>query len=174
MSDFKAMKDAIAMHCKTLKLSSNFVEEAMTQNGSTNQEYLNTLLDDEIKFRKEKRITKYLNTAGFPRRYDRQQFRTDDIVFQGGATFENLLDVEFYEKGHNVIMYGGSGTGKTMLSILIGIAACKKDIPVKFYRTAGFINLFAESKAKGTLMKFKKKLDNTAHILILDEFGYVP
>ena len=23
-------------------------------------------------------------------------------------------------------------------------------------------------------MKFKKKLDNTAHILILDEFGYVP
>lgn len=71
-------------------------------------------------------------------------------------------------------MYGGSGTGKTMLSILIGIAACKKDIPVKFYRTAGFINLFAENKAKGTLTKFKKKLDSTAHILILDEFGYVP
>ena len=60
-------------------------------------------------------------------------------------------------------MYGGSGTGKTMLSILIGIAACKKDIPVKFYRTAGFINLFAENKAKGTLTKFKKKLDSTAH-----------
>ena len=43
-------------------------------------------------------------------------------------------------------MYGGTGTGKTMLSILIGIAACNQEIPVRFYRTAG----------------------------ILDEFGYVP
>ena len=174
MSDKKAVKESIAQYCKTLKLSSNFAEQAMIQNGSTNQEYLDTLLGDEIQFRKEKRITKYLNTAGFPRFYEPQKFRTDDIIFQGGATFDNLLDVEFYDKGNNVIMYGGSGTGKTMLSILIGIAACKKDIPVKFYRTAGFINLFAESKAKGTLTKFKKKLDNSAHILILDEFGYVP
>ena len=60
-----------------------------------------------------------------------------------------------------------------MLSILIGIAACNSDIPVKFYRTAGLINLFSESKAKGNLAALKKKLDK-AQILILDEFGYVP
>ena len=60
-----------------------------------------------------------------------------------------------------------------MLSTLIGIAACNADIPVKFYRTAGLINLFSESKAKGSLGSLKKKL-NAAQILILDEFGYVP
>ena len=60
-----------------------------------------------------------------------------------------------------------------MLSTLIGIAACKADIPVRFYRTAGLINLFSESQAKGNLISLKKKL-NSAEILILDEFGYVP
>ena len=70
-------------------------------------------------------------------------------------------------------MYGGTGTGKTMLSTLIGIAACNAGIPVKFYRTAGLINLFSESRTKGTLTALKKKLSQV-QILILDEFGYVP
>lgn len=59
-----------------------------------------------------------------------------------------------------------------MLSILIGISACNQEIPVKFYRTAGLINLFSESQSKGNLTALKKKL-NSAQILILDEFGYV-
>lgn len=75
--------------------------------------------------------------------------------------------------GKNVIMYGGTGTGKTMLSILIGMSACNQEIPVKFYRTAGLINLFSESQNSGKLTALKKKL-NSARILILDEFGYVP
>ena len=70
-------------------------------------------------------------------------------------------------------MYGSTGTGKTMLSILIGISACNQGIPGKFYRTAGLINLFSENQKQGTLTTLKKKL-NKAGILILDEFGYVP
>ena len=75
--------------------------------------------------------------------------------------------------GGHVLLEDVPGTGKTMLSIIIGIAACKKSIPVRFYRTAGLINLFTESHSNGMLSALKKKL-NTADILILDEFGYVP
>ena len=60
-----------------------------------------------------------------------------------------------------------------MLSILIGMSACNQEIPVRFYRTAGLINLFSESQSSGKLTALKKKL-NSAQILILDEFGYVP
>ena len=70
-------------------------------------------------------------------------------------------------------MYGGTGTGKTMLSVCIGMEACKKEIPVRFFRTAALVNQLSESKASGTLSRFIKKL-NKASILILDEFGYVP
>ena len=60
-----------------------------------------------------------------------------------------------------------------MLSTLIGISACNANIPVKFYRTAGLINQFSECHTNGRLSTLKKKL-NSAEILILDEFGYVP
>ena len=167
------LKEAIALCCKQLKLSTNLAERAMSQEGGTNQEYLYSLLSNEIIYRKERRITKLLNTAGFPKMYQRGQFRTDEIDFPSGVSLDSLLDLEFYHKGKNIILYGSTGTGKTMLSTLIGIAACNADIPVKFYRTAGLINLFSESKAKGNLAALKKKL-NSAQILILDEFGYVP
>ena len=116
------LKESIALCCKQLKLSSNLAERAMTQEGETNQEYLYNLLSNEVSYRKERRITKLLNTAGFPRLYERNQFRTDEIDFPSGSSFDSLLNLEFYQKGKNIILYGSTGTGKTMLSILIGIA----------------------------------------------------
>ena len=163
----------IADCCKQLRLSSNFSGQAMTQKGDTPQEYLLNLLTNEIEYRLIKRKNKYLNTAGFPRRYAVDDFRTDEIDFPDGVNLDSLINLDFYHAGKNVIMYGGTGTGKTMLSILIGISACNQEIPVKFYRTAGLINLFSESQSKGNLTALKKKL-NSAQILILDEFGYVP
>lgn len=159
----------IADCCKQLRLSSNFSGQAMTQKGDTPQEYLLNLLTNEIEYRLMKRKSKYLNTAGFPRRYNVDEFRTDEIDFPDGVNLDSLMNLDFYHAGKNVIMYGGTGTGKTMLSILIGISACNQEIPVKFYRTAGLINLFSESQSKGNLTALKKKL-NSAQILILDEF----
>lgn len=70
-------------------------------------------------------------------------------------------------------MYGSTGTGKTMLSICIGMEACRKSIPVQFFRTASLINQLSEAQERGGLARLRKKLDK-ADILILDEFGYVP
>ena len=167
------VKKTIAECCKQLKLSANLAEQAFEQTGNTPQEYLLNLLANEIEYRRVKRINKYLNSAGFPRRYGKEEFRTEEIDFPAGVSFQTLLNLDFYHSGKNVILYGGTGTGKTMLSILIGIAACNQEIPVKFFRTAGLINLFSENQNKGNLTSLKKKL-NSAQILILDEFGYVP
>lgn len=164
---------AITQCCKQLRLSANLAERAMSQEGDTNQEYLYNLLSNEVVYRRERRIAKLINSAGFPRIYTPDQFRTEEIDFPEGTSFESLLQLDFYRKGKNLIMYGSTGTGKTMLSTLVGLSACKTDIPVRFYRTAGLINLFSESQANGSVTSLKKKL-NSAEILILDEFGYVP
>ena len=167
------IEKSIAECCKRLKLSANFAEQAFEQEGVTQQEYLLNLLTSEIEYRTMKRKSKYLNTAGFPRRYHVEEFRTNEIDFPDGVSLQSLMALDFYHSGKNVIMYGGTGTGKTMLSILIGMSACNQEIPVKFYRTAGLINQFSESMSSGKLSTLKKKL-NSAQILILDEFGYVP
>ena len=165
--------ERIAACCKQLRLSSNLADRAMSQKGKTNQEYLCKLLENEIEYRRKTRIIKLQNSAGFPKRYAPEQFRTDEVDFPDGVSFESLMGLDFHRQGRNIIMYGGTGTGKTMLSILVGIQACKEGIPVRFYRTAGLINLFTESHQNGTLTALKRKL-NTAQIIILDEFGYVP
>lgn len=166
-------RERIAACCKQLRLSSSLAERAMTQKGKTNQEFLYKLFENEIAYRKDTRITKLQNSAGFPKRYSVDQFNPDEVVFPEEVSLESLINLEFHDRGENVIMYGGTGTGKTMLSIIIGIEACRRGIPVRFYRTAGLINLFTESHNNGTLSTLKKKL-NTAEIIILDEFGYVP
>ena len=106
--------------------------------------------------------------------YCREQFRTDEIDFPSGVSLDSLLGLDFYHKGENLILYGSTGTGKTMLSILLGMEACKENIPVRFFRAAALVNLLAEHKKAGTLSQFKLKKLNPAKILILDEFGYVP
>lgn len=168
------MKEALAECCKKLRLSASLASRAMTLQGGSNQEYLLNLLTSEIANREAARITRNMNMAGFPCRYRVEQYRTDEIDFPDGVSFDSLLALDFYKSGKNVIMYGGTGTGKTMLSILIGMAACRENIPVRFYRVATLVNLLAESKQEGTLSQFKKKKLNPAKILLLDEFGYVP
>ena len=168
------MKEALAVCCKRLRLSASLACRAMNLEGETHQEFLLNLLNSEIANREAARIARNLNAAGFPCRYRREQYRTDEIDFPDGVSFESVLGLDFYRSGKNVIMYGGTGTGKTMLSILIGMEACKENIPVRFFRVATLVNMLAEHKQAGTLSTFKKRKLDPAKILLLDEFGYVP
>ena len=145
------IKKSIAECCKQLRLSSNFAGQAFEQKGDSPQEYLLNLLTNEIEYRTAKRKSRLLGAAGFPRRYCMEEFHTDEIDFPEGISFQSLLNLDFYHAGKNIIMYGGTGTGKTMLSILVGMSACNQDVPVRFYRTAGLINLFSESQSSGKL-----------------------
>lgn len=168
------MREQLAASCKKLRLSASMAARAMTMEGDTHQIYLDNLLNSEIASRDAARLNRNLNSAGFPCRYRVEQYRTDEIEFPDDVTFESLLNLDFYRQGKNVVMYGGTGTGKTMLSILIGMAACKANVPVRFFRAASLVNLLAEHKKAGSLTLFKTKKLNPAKILILDEFGYVP
>ena len=170
MDDYR---DAIASCCKQLRLSVNLVDNAMIQSGENHQEYLYNLLKEEIRYRKETRVAKLINTAGFPITHSITSFNPSEVQFPGEVTLERLKALDFYHTGKNLVMYGSTGTGKTMLSICLGIEACKQGIPVKFFRTAALINQLSEAQEKGMLSQLHKKLDK-AEILILDEFGYVP
>ena len=105
------MKEALAICCKRLRLSASLAGRAMQLEGDTHQEFLLNLLNSEIASRDAARIARNLNTAGFPCRYRREQYRTDEIDFPDGVSFESLLNLDFYRGGKNVIMYGGTGTG---------------------------------------------------------------
>lgn len=159
--------------CKNLKLSRNLADMAQTAEGNFHQEYLYQLLSAELKNREHGRVAKLINSAGFYSIKTFDGFRFDEITLPSNLTPDSLKSLDFIREKKNVIMYGRTGTGKTMLSTALGVAACQKGIPVRFYRTAALINQLSEAKKGGVLGLILKKL-NKASVIILDEWGYVP
>ena len=166
-------EEEIISCCKKLKLSRNLADMAQQTEGATHQEYLYKLLTSELKNREDGRTAKLINTAGFYSIKTFDSFRFDEVTLPSNLTQESLKNLNFIGEKKNIIMYGRTGTGKTMLSTALGVAACQKGISVKFYRTAALVNKLSEAKKTGTLSTLLKTL-NKASVIILDEFGYVP
>jgi len=167
------LNEEISSCCRQLRLSRNLAEMAQVTNADSKQEYLHKLLSTEMKNRELGRTDKLISAAGFygVRTFD--AFRFDEVTLPSELTVEKLKSLDFISEKKNIIMYGRTGTGKTMLSTALGVLACQRGIPVKFYRTAALVNKLSEAKKSGTLGILLKKLDK-ASAIILDEWGYVP
>lgn len=163
----------IAACCKRLRLSRNIVEMSDKIQADTHQEYLLKLLQSEITHRDKARKDKLLKKAGFYTIKTFESFRFDEVTLPSGITPEYLRECKFLANKSNIVMYGNVGTGKTHLSIALGVEACKKGLEVRFFRTSALVNKLAELKKSGTLSVFLRNLSK-ADLLICDEWGYVP
>jgi DNA replication protein DnaC len=163
----------IATCCKRLRLSKNIVEMSDKIEADSHQEYLLKLLQSEVLHREQTRKDKLLKKAGFYTIKTFESFRFDEVTLPGGITPQYLRECEFITSKTNIVMYGNVGTGKTHLSIALGVEACKKGFEVRFFRTSALVNKLAELKKAGTLSVFLRNLSK-ADLLICDEWGYVP
>ncbi len=68
---------------------------------------------------------------------------------------------------------GGVGTGKTHLSIALGMACCQHDYRVRFVTAAELVTMLVEAQQQGRLAR---KLAQLARfdVVHVDELGYVP
>jgi DNA replication protein DnaC len=163
----------IAACCKELRLSRNIVDMAQKLQAETHQEYLYKLLKSEVEHRESARKDKLLKNANFYCIKAFDGFRFDEVTLPATVTPEYLKNCEFLETKTNIVMYGNVGTGKSFLSIALGVEACKKGVETRFFRTAALVNKLSEAKKNGTLSAFMKKITK-AELLICDEWGYVP
>ncbi|MFS2006423.1 IS21-like element helper ATPase IstB [Duganella sp. CT11-25] len=85
-----------------------------------------------------------------------------------------LHTCEFLDSGHNVVLVGGPGTGKTHLATAIGTQAIEQhSCRVRFFSTVELANLLEAEKQQGRSGNLAMKLVNT-DLVILDEVGYLP
>lgn len=167
------LTDEIAACCKELRLSRNMVEMSAELQAESHQEYLLKLLKSELEHREHTRKDKLLKNAGFYSIKAFDDFRFDEVTLPSTVTPEYLKNCEFLNAKTNLVMYGNVGTGKTFLSIALGVEACKRGIETKFFRTAALVNKLSEAKKSGTLSAFMKKIIK-AELIICDEWGYIP
>ena len=167
------LTNEIAACCKELRLSRNIVEMSEKIQGESHQEYLLKILKSELEHRDRVRKDKLLKSAGFYTIKPFEGFKFDEVTLPKAVTPEYLKNCDFIDTNTNIVMYGNVGTGKTFLSIALGVEACKKGIKTKFFRTAALVNKLSESKKNGTLSKLMKQILK-ADLIICDEWGYVP
>ncbi len=89
------------------------------------------------------------------------------------ALYEQLLRMDFVEKGENVLFRGSVGLGKTMLARNLGQEALRSGYSVRFTTLAG---MTAEILRQESLPAATRRLKRYARadLLIIDELGYLP
>lgn len=163
----------IATCCRQMMLSRRMVELCEQQATPKQEAFLHLVLTEEIASREKSRRQRLMQRAGFPvyKTFDDYDFRC--IKLPGTLTREDLTECRFIKEKKNLVLFGPVGTGKTHLSIAIGVKACEQGLNTKFISVTEMVLKLAEARRVGTLERLVRELQNL-DLLILDEWGYVP
>lgn len=152
---------------KTLGLR---LEEAQSENLSYS-EFLEVLLEDEKTNREDNRRKRLYTEARFPfeKHLDEFNFQFQPSIPKG--TILELATGKFIPKGENIILIGQPGTGKTHLSVALGLKALSYGYTVLFTTVWEMITTLQQSRADHT---YTREIEQylKPDLLILDELGY--
>ena len=166
---FNAMK-TLKLH-GMLDLYDETIERSVKQQLSVTT-ILFQLLNAECQNRKIKAIQTRLKMAKFP-----DPREVHDFVFDGTPINQqqilNLYEGDFINHARNVIFVGGTGTGKTHLSVAIASKAVRDGFKARFFNLVDLANQLEREKLDGYAGRLARQMEKM-DILVLDELGYLP
>lgn len=130
------------------------------------------LLQSEIAEKQARSIRYQMTVAKLPLAKDIEEFDFTDTPINEGLVRE-LANGSFVTDQRNVVLIGGTGTGKTHLAIAIARALIRSGTRGRFYNVVDLVNrLETETRGgkQGRLADYMTRLD----FVILDELGYLP
>lgn len=167
------MPERIEQYMRTLKLG-GLARDWRSVSFHDPEQYVQELLELELKEREANRINRMIKIAGFQVIKTLEEFIwNSNMELPSGLTKEYIEELQFLKPKENLIFLGSVGTGKTHLATAIALKACQQGRCVRFFTAAALANLLLERNNKGTLNAFLGTLRKT-ELLIIDEIGFVP
>jgi len=136
------------------------------------QRIVGDLLAAEIAEKQARSIKYQMTTARLPLAKDLGDFTFDGTPINA-TLVHDLAGGEFLAHERNVVLVGGTGTGKTHLAIAIARACIRNGARGRFFNVVDLVNkLEAEGRAgrQGRMADYLSRMD----FIILDELGYLP
>jgi DNA replication protein DnaC len=136
------------------------------------QQFLRTLLEEEVAHRRGTRLNRAVHAARFPFLRTVEEY---DFSYQSTlrlTTIGSLLAPDFVTEGNSVIFLGKPGRGKTHLAISIAYRALQNGFDALFTTAAELIDHLSAASRAG---KMREVLAHylRPHVLIVDEVGYL-
>lgn len=139
---------------------------------STPEKILCDLLEAEVAERKVRSIRYRMGLARFPvdKDLDRFDFTASPV---NEMQIRSLHDGRFLSDHTNVIMVGGTGTGKTHMAISIARQVIRNGNKARFFNVLDLVNQLEQEKMDNRGGKLAEHLARH-DVVILDELGYLP
>ena len=133
---------------------------------------LSQLIQAEQSDRQVRSLQYQMKVAKFPYPRDLTGFNFDESPLEL-EPLQMLASGEFTESAHNLILIGGTGTGKTHLSIALGTTLVHQNKRVRFFNVVDLANLLIKEQSAGNHGQMARRLSQVDAV-ILDELGYMP
>ena len=165
-------------HLKTLKLPTMTAEceKVAARCAKENVDHLGFLLqlsELELLDRERRAAARRLKAARFPTPKTLDEFDFTAAPAVNKPLVLELMRCEYISRRENVLLIGGSGTGKTHLATALASEACARGKRVRFFRVTELATLLLEAHEERQLMRLRSQLAKL-DLLVLDELGYVP
>lgn len=167
---------SIKQYATVLKLPyiKNNYKEALKEghiSDLSNEEFLERLLMNEVELRNSNSVKNRIREARFPYKMVSDDYEREHLSVQIRQKIKELETLEFIQNKENIILIGNPGTGKTALSIALGIAACQENKNVLFISVPNLLIELKEAMSLNQVSRYKKKFEKY-DLVILDELGY--
>ena len=134
---------------------------------------LKRLIEAEQADRQARSLHYQLKAARFPSPKDLSGFDFSESVLEPETLEQVLSPVCFTEQAQNLIFVGGTGTGKSHLSIALGSALIHQGKRVRFFNVVDLVNQLIKEQQGANPGSLARRLVQVDAV-ILDELGYMP
>ena len=136
------------------------------------QQILCDLLAAEVTEQNARSIRYQLGAAHLPLAKELSEF-----TFSGTPINEALVrdvhDGTFLESHRNLVLVGGTGTGKSHLAIAIAAACVRRGTKARFFNVLDLVNRLEAETRSGRAGRLADQLLRV-NLVVLDELGYLP
>ncbi|ABG99571.1 probable insertion sequence IS21 ATP-binding protein (plasmid) [Rhodococcus jostii RHA1] len=160
------------LHLPTIRTEAVRIAEIAVREQQSHLAFLAEVLAAEVDDRTERRRTRRLNDAKFPRIKRLADFDVDAVPGISAGTLGHLAAGGYLDAGEPVVLLGDSGTGKSHLLIGLGLAACEQGRRVRYITCAQLVNELVEAADERILSRVVARYGRL-DLLLLDELGYV-
>jgi len=160
------------LHLPTVRDEATRLAELAVRERQTHLGFLAEVLSAEVDERAERRRTRRIAEAKFPRLKRLAEFNLDAAPSIAPAQLATLASGTWIEAGEPVVLLGDCGTGKTHLLIALGLAACEQGRRVRYVTCAQLVNELVEAADERQLSRVVGRYGRL-DLLLLDELGYV-